>query len=79
MKISDEELVAAIKGDLLLSREQTDSVLDELLRARRLFRADSRRAEQVRRVRWAVENLLVKVERMGDRVMDEPLLESEAV
>lgn len=39
----------------------------ELLAIRAERRADSRRAQQLKRVRWVAENLLTKVEGLGER------------
>lgn len=63
-RVTDEQLVeiarrggatAAMVGDIAV----------ELLAARKRSRADSRRAEQIRKLRWAAENTLAKIESLA--------------
>lgn len=55
------EIVRSGRAD----REVTADVAHELIRARNRLRGDSRRAEQIRRARWVLENGLVKIEELS--------------
>lgn len=61
--VADDELNA-------LAREGPEVVRDiafELVRARRTLRQDSRRAEQLRKLRWSIESVHAKVEKLAER------------
>lgn len=69
-QVSDQMLISIARGfspDL----ETAQLMADELVARRRWARRDSRRAEQVRRMRWTVESLLRKVEEIEKRDADE--------
>ena len=72
--MTDSELTAAIATGALPDDISLVDVCHELQRLR--FRAanQNRKAEQIRKLRWSVENVLVKVERMEeteDRTVNE--------
>lgn len=64
-RIPDERLAELAKVD-----DETGDIAAELLRRRKFHRAETRRSEQVRRLRWATENLIMKAEELHDRVVD---------
>lgn len=64
-RIPDDRLAELAKVD-----DETGDIAAELLRRRRFHRAENRRSEQVRRLRWAAENLITKTEELLERVRD---------
>lgn len=66
--LRDERLVAVARGDDVLTAQEVGDVVAELLRARRLARADGRRAMQVRRLRWQAEAITIRLETMLERM-----------
>lgn len=58
--------------------ETIPAMAAELLRRRRIMRGDSRRAEQIRRMRWVLENMLVKIEALERRGDVSPLPEEDS-
>jgi hypothetical protein len=68
-RASDEQLIEIARGAPLPNTTPTlnliQSIAAELLHHRRRARADSRRAEQVKKLRWSVENTLTKVEHLS--------------
>lgn len=52
-------------------------VAHELLRARKRLRGDSRRAEQIRRTRWILENALSKIEDLSKFELSEDRVAGE--
>lgn len=67
MDLNDNRLAAIARGDEVANAAELEDMAAELLRLRRHARGDSRRSVQVRRLRWAVENLIVKTERLLER------------
>lgn len=61
-ELNDARLAAIARGDDVATAVDIQDMAAELLRSRKLGRGDSRRSLQVRRLRWSVENLIVKVE-----------------
>ena len=47
------------------SRQEIIAMAEELSYRRKTARRDSRRADQVKRMRWVVENLLTKIEALS--------------
>lgn len=76
--LKDETLVSIARGDFFPEAKVVSDMADEILRLRRMCRGDSRRAQQVRRLRWAVENALVKVENLFERV-SAPVMETGSI
>ena len=76
--LRDEQLVSIARGDFYPEAKTVSDMADEILRLRRWMRGDSRRSQQVRRLRWAVENALVKVEHLLERV-SAPVLETGSI
>lgn len=77
-QIDDDALATAIReltteDGASMSAADMAELLDELLRFRRVARGDSRRAEQLKKMRWIAENLLAKVEALSDRASGETL------
>ena len=68
MDLNDNRLAQLARGDEAASAQDVSDIAAELLRLRRFHRGDSRRALQVRRMRWAVENMIIKVEHWFDAV-----------
>lgn len=71
--ISDDQLAAALEdqGHVLTANKEPLPVrvcdlAAEIIRNRRVLRKDSRRAEQLKKYRWTVENLLTKLEAAED-------------
>lgn len=68
-RVSDERLSEIANGAKLETTTETGymivSMAVELIRARRVGRQDSRRAEQIKKLRWAVENTLGKIEALA--------------
>lgn len=67
MDLNDNRLAAIARGDEPTIPTEVEDMAAELLRLRRHARTDSRRSVQIRRLRWAVENLIVKTERLMDK------------
>lgn len=57
-RCSDSELLALARDP----NPRVRSAAAELVALRRMRRLDSRRAEQIKRMRWAVENAIAKIE-----------------
>ena len=58
MKLTDEQVL-----QLAQHGNAYEQVLaDEVIRNRRAMRKDSRRAEQIKKARWLMENALAKIE-----------------
>lgn len=72
--IRDDRIAAIARGDDAATAKEISDIAHELLRARRLSRGDSRRAMQVRRLRWSVELVLLKVEHMAEAATGEHLV-----
>jgi hypothetical protein len=66
--IPDEALIEIIKGDRTVTTVELEELADELLKKRRILRRDSRRAEELRRLRWSCELLIQKVEKIPERI-----------
>lgn len=67
-KLTDEQLIVAIRTNIFPPGVTVADVCDELLRMRRASRQDSREAHQLRRLRWVVENQVMKTEALLDHV-----------
>lgn len=63
--ISRDGTLAILGGDSEYHRSGLKDIAAELLRLRRVIRGDSRRAEQLKKLRWAVEVTLTKIEHVG--------------
>lgn len=57
-----DERIAEIARERQCKDEELREICDELLYRRRQSRKDSRRAEQVRKLRWTAEGILAKIE-----------------
>lgn len=66
--IRDERLAAVARGDDVLAIGEAGDVAAELLRLRRMNRSDSRRAMQIRRLRWQAELVAIRVESLLERL-----------
>lgn len=79
-RCTDAELIEAARGESKPEwmTIQMQVIATELLRRRRIMRGDSRRAEQIRRMRWVLENMLVKVEALERRGDVSPLPEEDS-
>jgi len=62
--VSDEQLIAIARGELDPIPEFCKSMADQLLKHRRRLRHDSRRAEQIKKLRWGIEHILSKMEHL---------------
>lgn len=69
-KATDEDLAAIVRGDAVPAPATVKDICEELLRLRRCARGDSRRADQIRRLRWQAETLTVKAEELTRRVVE---------
>lgn len=76
--LRDESLVSISRGDFYPDAKSVSEMADEVLRLRRMLRGDSRRAQQVRRLRWAMENAIVKVENLFERITA-PVAETHSI
>src|ERR1051325_11977003 len=65
--LTDEEAVSAANNGQLPADVALRDVVLEVLRLRRTLRRDSRRAEQLRKLRWSIEGVHAKVEELGAR------------
>jgi hypothetical protein len=64
-----DDLVAAYTLNIdSVPREHIRLMAAELLGRRKIARRDSRRAQQIKKLRWLVESLLAKIERTEDFV-----------
>lgn len=78
-RATDEQLITIIRsGHLTGLGVNVADLADELLHCRRAMRADSRRAQQLRRLRWTVEACIMKVEGVHDAVVELGADRSEA-
>jgi len=62
-RATDDDLRAVIEGN---PDPRARLAAEELLELRSARRRDSRRAEQVRRLRWTIENSIMKIEEFMD-------------
>lgn len=65
--LTDEEAIAASQTGELPAGVALRDVALEVIRLRKTVRKDSRRAEQLRKLRWAVEGVHAKIEDLGNR------------
>lgn len=63
--------VNAFTASSPVTQAEISAVCDELLYRRRQSRHDSRRAQQIKRLRWLVETLITKVESLEAAVAKE--------
>ena len=68
--LTDDD-VAALSKLGTCTGDQLRALADEVIRNRRAMRKDSRRAEQVKKCRWVMENALAKIEALELLVGDE--------
>lgn len=66
--MGDGRLARIARGEEFPNAATIGDMADEILRLRRFMRADTRRAQQIRRLRWAAENIIVKVESLAERL-----------
>ena len=78
MTLTDEQVIALVKDGTTIEQ----ALADEVWRNRRAMRRDSRRAEQIKKVRWLMENALAKIEAfellVGDETKGDVVAEEEA-
>lgn len=67
-RATDEQLIATIRSGELADGVSLADLADELLHLRRAMRGDSRQAHQLRRLRWTVENQVMKTEALLEQV-----------
>lgn len=81
--MTDDQLIAIVRGDTNNEASWTlvCSMAEQLLKHRRRARGDTRRAEQFRKLRWAVEHVTTKMEeltrssQLEDRQLSAQLIE----
>lgn len=69
--IADDRVISILRG-LTADVDESTSMAHELKWRRARMREDSRRAQQLKRLRWTVENLVEKVEKLsrGEEIQD---------
>lgn len=70
-RMTDEELVAVIRGEMQPTPDQLRDAAGELHHRRKVGREYGRRAKEVERLRWACELLVAKVEALSTRIAQE--------
>ncbi len=64
-RLTDDELVAVIKGEREMTVAQAKDAAGELHHRRRVGRDYGRRAKEIERLRWMTETLVKKVEHLA--------------